>query len=295
MALLHRVASEPVTPPVRAGALTPLVMAMLADQPEDRPSMAHAAEELQRLDLNRPLGGDPTASLAVAATQALPDGVPGTPPRPSTPKSPAVTPPEAVPVLAPRRRGLAVVFALLGLAAVALVAWQALVGGEDPGRSAAAPVTSTVPDRASPSPTSSVSPSARTEATSPSATRTTARTTPSGNTQAVTPPARVRLAQAVRDYYALLPGDTERGYALLTAHYRQTTAGSLKTYEAFWNDIKKVTVRDAIGSPPGGVEATLTYTFADGRVVEERTAYTLVDQGDTLKIDSSKVLSSREL
>jgi len=39
-------------------------------------------------------------------------------------------------------------------------------------------------------------------------------------------------------------------------------------------------------------EGTITYYFRDGRVSEERTAYTLVQEDGTLKIDTSTVLSS---
>ena len=37
----------------------------------------------------------------------------------------------------------------------------------------------------------------------------------------------------------------------------------------------------------------MTYTYKDGHVVVERTAYTLIRQGGVLKIDSSEVLSSQ--
>ena len=46
MALLHLVASGEVEPPRRAGALTPLLLQMLAPQPQDRPTMAEVARRL---------------------------------------------------------------------------------------------------------------------------------------------------------------------------------------------------------------------------------------------------------
>jgi hypothetical protein len=101
--------------------------------------------------------------------------------------------------------------------------------------------------------------------------------------------------RALQDYYALLPDGTDEGYALLTDRYRNTTAGSKESYEAFWGDIERVSIRDSTATSGGRVEATLTYTFDDGRVVEERTAYRLVEQDGALRIDSSTVLSSREL
>ena len=101
--------------------------------------------------------------------------------------------------------------------------------------------------------------------------------------------------RALQDYYALLPDDTDEGYPLLTARYRETTAGSQESYEAFWDEIERVSIRDSTASSGGRVEATLTYTFKYGRVVEERTAYRLVEEDGILKIDSSTVLTSREL
>ena len=99
----------------------------------------------------------------------------------------------------------------------------------------------------------------------------------------------------MRDYYALLPGDTDAGWARLTDRYRSTTAGSRATYERFWGSVASVDVRQATGSAPGSVVATLRYAFDDGRRFEERTAYSLVDDGGILKIDRSSVLSSRQL
>jgi eukaryotic-like serine/threonine-protein kinase len=52
-------------------------------------------------------------------------------------------------------------------------------------------------------------------------------------------------------------------------------------------------VADVRGIPPDSAQATLTYYyFNDGRVVRERTAYRLVEEGGRLKINSSTVLSS---
>jgi len=76
---------------------------------------------------------------------------------------------------------------------------------------------------------------------------------------------------------------------------RSTTSGSRATYERFWSSITSVDVRQATGSAPGSGGAPLRYVFDDGRRYEERTSYSLVDDGGTLKIDRSSVLSSRRL
>jgi eukaryotic-like serine/threonine-protein kinase len=44
--------------------------------------------------------------------------------------------------------------------------------------------------------------------------------------------------------------------------------------------------------PPESTQATLTYYFKDCRIVRERTAYGLVNDGKRLKINSTTVLSS---
>ncbi|HEX5968728.1 MAG TPA: serine/threonine-protein kinase, partial [Intrasporangium sp.] len=83
MAVLHRVASEPLTPPVRAGALTPVLLAMLERDPAARPAMAEAAEWLQRLDLSAPMEEQPTAPMLPVTTMPLPAGS-ADPPAPPT-------------------------------------------------------------------------------------------------------------------------------------------------------------------------------------------------------------------
>ena len=53
LALLHKVAAANVSPPTRAGSLTPFLLEMLASEPDDRPSMEAVAVPLAAL---RPAG-----------------------------------------------------------------------------------------------------------------------------------------------------------------------------------------------------------------------------------------------
>jgi hypothetical protein len=68
--------------------------------------------------------------------------------------------------------------------------------------------------------------------------------------------------------------------------------GGRQAYQRFWDAVSKIAVADVQGIPPYSARATLTYYFKDGRVVRERTAYGLVNEGGRLKISSSTVLSS---
>ncbi|WP_353508774.1 protein kinase [Intrasporangium sp.] len=315
MALLHRVASDPPTRPAKAGALTPVLLAMLERDPSARPSMAEATDWLQRLDLSAPPGDQPTASMRPVTTMPLPTASAGPPAPPTVPAS---TPPagglagaaaltrSAPPPPTPEpsansdrtdrrsRRGIAVLAALVAIAAVGFLALQALLGDGDRTPAAAPPTDSSVAKSPSPSPTT---PTKRTTTTADSTPIPPASTGPSAAPSAsptTGPPERVRLVRALQDYYALLPDDTESGYARLTDRYRRTTAGSQDAYQAFWDKIKRVSIRNPSATSGGRVEATITYTFDDGRVVEERTAYRLVEQEDALRIDSSTVLASRQ-
>jgi hypothetical protein len=78
----------------------------------------------------------------------------------------------------------------------------------------------------------------------------------------------------------------------MTASYQTNHAGGRQAYQRFWDAISKITVADVRGIPPDSAQATLTYYFNDGRVIRERTAYGLVNEGGRLKINSSTVLSS---
>lgn len=126
----------------------------------------------------------------------------------------------------------------------------------------------------------------------PAPSRTTAP--PAGATPVTGSPTAAQAEEAIRRYYGLLPGDVDAGWALLTDRYRQTTARNRATYDAFWGGVSRVAVSDVAGSPSGGVTATITYSFTDGRTFVERTAYQLVRQDGVLKIDQSTVLSSSQ-
>ena len=81
----------------------------------------------------------------------------------------------------------------------------------------------------------------------------------------------------------------------MTADYQENHAGGRDAYEAFWGEISDVGIADISASAPDQAQATLTYYFRDGRVVEEVTAYRLEDEGGQLKIAATDVLSSTQI
>ncbi len=142
-AMVHRVANEPVLPPERCGPLGPVLMAMLADDPRQRPDAATVARRLEDL-ARRPV------------MTPEPPGRPVPVPRPGA----ARTVPGG-PVPTRRRRGrarllLAGAVALVAVLLVGVVVAASGSGSSGPEGSAAAPVSpravSGDPRRADPCP-----------------------------------------------------------------------------------------------------------------------------------------------
>ncbi|RBM22214.1 serine/threonine protein kinase [Prauserella sp. PE36] len=193
----------------------------------------------------------------------------------ASPATPATAP-------EPGRRRLAVV----GLAALIVVAvlgaglWLLLGGGDDQRAGGDTPQ----PDPSAPASSAPRGPTTSAEATTtpasppPSTSSPTPTPTPQGN------PDEQRMA-AVRDYYALLPGNLEAAYARLSDRFKSTRSPSFADYASFWNQMSSVQATNL--SPAGGnaVTATITYTYADGGTTTERHTYTLVDQNGQWAID----------
>ena len=95
------------------------------------------------------------------------------------------------------------------------------------------------------------------------------------------------------DYYALMPGNTDAGWARLTPAFQSGIAQNRDYYNSFWAGVESVSTSDVVATGPNTVQATITYTFTDGSVSVERTEYQLVRDGAQLKIDNSTVLSSQ--
>jgi eukaryotic-like serine/threonine-protein kinase len=299
MAILHRVASGELIPPRRSGSLTPLLLAMMAPAPADRPGMTEVARELASRAASPPDRHDDAPSDAettvitaalVPPAESRPERVraePYPPPEPYSPpelySSPVTLPPADRPARRPGARNA--VLAILAVAAVAVaVVVFVLLRGDGGGQSAGS-VTSTTEQPAVSSAAGDSSSSA------PVSTETSSSATATGSPGASDPAAA--LANAITSYYALMPGNTDAGWALLTPTFQTGIARDRQYYDSFWGGIDRVVVSDVTGTPPDTAEATITYYFKDGTVSVERTSYRLVDDGGVLKLDNSTVLSSR--
>ena len=321
MALLHRVASGHFPPPQHSGPLTPVIMDMLAIHTDERPSMGAVADGLARLakgsfddEALTPAASDERArdEETTPAADSGHDAKPATGPSPAAaPKSPIASAPASQaqrPTEPRRRRGIAAAVTVVALIGIGILVTALLVND----RRAANPTVDTGPS-ISPVPASpelstpSVTPSAPSptpKASAPQqgpAPQPTPRSKPRTRSRAPSPttaptvdgtPTAAQLRRAITSYYALMPRNTDAAWPRMTASYQTNHAGGRQAYQRFWEAVSKVTVADVRGIPPDSAQATLTYYFNDGRVVRERTAYGMVDEGGRLKINSSTVLNS---
>ncbi|QFU90913.1 serine/threonine-protein kinase [Amycolatopsis sp. YIM 10] len=96
------------------------------------------------------------------------------------------------------------------------------------------------------------------------------------------------LEAAVRDYYALLPGNLETAYSLLSDRMKQERAPSFGSYSGFWGQMSSVQVSDINAVGTNTVTASIVYTKAGGGTERERHTYTLVQSGGKWLIDSQR-------
>ena len=325
MAILHRVASEPPRPPRGAGPLAPLLGEMMAAQPEDRPRMVDIPLRLTGLHLvpadvaehtTTPLRTRPTTPSPTREFAATPPPRRTAPPAPPTPPvrtappartppaqtAPPAQPPPSAPTARPaqspptgpdhRRRRPFVIAAVAALAAVAVVvgilvsqsdgsgdhsaAGTASAGSSAPPRTSASPTTAQTPSQASTSP-----PATTSSASSQAPTSTSTSTTPSTG-----PVTAAELTSAMTQYYQLVPGDLDAGWARLTTRFQKGRAGGRQAYDKYWNSISRVDVADVRADAPRTATARLTYHYTSGRTVTQTTTFTFVRQGGVLKIDA---------
>jgi hypothetical protein len=88
----------------------------------------------------------------------------------------------------------------------------------------------------------------------------------------------------VRQYYALLPGDLDASWELLTER-AQRKSGGRDGYAKFWSKIKSVAVVSA-KAEDNRVAATLRFITQEDKESTEQYAFVLVDQDGKLMIDN---------
>ena len=235
-ALLHKVATEAPNPPQHAGPLTPVLMRLLAVDPAARPSAAQARDLLATVATGQTVPEVPTDTAVLGAV--APSG-------PST--RPDLAPPLVKPPGPPRRRAPV----LIG-AAVALLA----IGG---GAAAFALTRGPAVPAAAP-PTVAAAPTAGAPPTASAAAPTTAAPT---SVAAVTDPITF-----VRSYYALLPGNPEAAFALLSPN-AQRASGGHDTFVRFYAGMSQVTVQDPKQTGENAVSASIRFVRKDGSTSNE--------------------------
>lgn len=335
IALLHRVARGEHPAPEHAGPLEPLLLEMLSTDPKRRPDMTTVAARLSEAEQDLPVGASPTIPIGGAAVAAAVLAGGDAPTEPAAtrvigstaeterlgeapaesdraeasaaPESPAPlfpwlaepqssaeppespTPgPDAVPRRGRRAAALIGVLVAVGLLVVGGVLLVALF--QQDGGTVAGPETEETPqsaETAAPESTSSA------ESTSPAAEPSTAP--PPAETEPPPPSAEQRAVDTLVSYYSIMPDDLDAAWPMMTADYQVNHVGGRDAYDAFWGDVASVAITDVTATGPDSAQATLTYTFTDGRVVQEVTAYRLVDEGGVLKIAETTVLSSTPL
>ncbi|HEY6932234.1 MAG TPA: protein kinase [Marmoricola sp.] len=276
VAVLHDIATTLPPRPSRAGALEQPLMRMLDRDPEQRWSMATAAQRLQKLadelsdEGTREYTREP---LLVGPPPADRSQRPAVPTDPTGPTGPGPSSGQGTARPRHRRRWY------LALAAALLV----LVGGI---------FIATLLGRQrgqSPSPAASPQRHASTQSQG-----TGGRSTPhQDHQQPARRPNRSTSGKVgfLKTYYSTVPGNLDAGWSMLGPHERTVGRSS---YDKFWGSIASVDVSHIVTSPGSQqADVTLTYHYRDGRVVDERQRLTLVRAADgPWRIDNDRVLSS---
>lgn len=274
--LLARVAAEDPPAPERAGVLAGPISRMLDRDPASRWSMADAAHALHRMHEQIPEAGTQERTRAFAAAPATVDPSPAGPAAASSPASAPAPAPTAAETRSRRRRPAGIAALVAALVAVVVVAAVALTQlGDDPATTPTAE-DETPSDTSEPATPEDQSPESSPEATESApaesgATETESDEDESDESQETQPaPGSGRNPVTfVEDYYAVLPGDTEAGYSMLSPSYQERL--SYGAYDGFWSGIGEVTVQDSAPAGGGGaVDVTLLY---DGGSEEVRRVY----------------------
>jgi serine/threonine protein kinase len=301
LALLTTIATQASPLPRRAGVLTEAINRMMDRDPTARWSMADAAHVLRRIHDQAVADARPAqtaarttvlpvvgAATGAAASAGAPAGTSAGAVHPAA-SSPA-PPAEPTPTERDRRRPTGLILAAVLLLAALVGIGAVLLTRDDDPPTAADPAGAT----SSPSTTN-------TESSTPAETDSASSAPPGPGTQPPEesdgpgksdktdkpkkndPPNGDASLRAVEDfgqrYYALLPGDTEAAYELLSPSY----GSSFESYDAFWRTISGVEVRDVAAVDETTVDVSITYVKNGSREDETRRLY-LEQEGNSFVI-----------
>jgi serine/threonine protein kinase len=260
IAVMHQVATGQWDEPQRAGALAPMLTRMMALEPEQRPTMTEVAYGLRAVHQESP-PDQQTQVLAVPSPQT----------RPAPPLQPPMFPPgtPARQTRTNRRKlpALPLLAALLVVLLGGVIGWALLSGnggsGQPSGNTAANPPASGAGSSSGSSAHSGTGSSAPAIHGKPTA---------------------QQLADAITNYFQIVPGDLNTGWNLLTSHFQKSRAKNWGTYVGFWNTVDHVDVTSVQGQPPHTATANLVYHYKNGQVVSQTTTFQLQRQDGVLKI-----------
>lgn len=298
--LLRKIDTSQPRPVHHAGSLRPALAGLMAPKPESRWTMSEAGDRLRAIaDGERVDDDDPTRVLAAASP---------TPTRTTTRPTPAPAPvPGPEPEGGRRRTGWLLPAAILLLALiVGAGAYLLFTDGDQnlaadrTGDQASESATSQPPTeqpseqpreqpRDRPSEEASEEPVEQPDepATSEPAPETTAppRNEPDGGGSV----SEGEMADFVSSYFAVLPEDTDAGWAQLSPSFQQEVGRD--SYDGFWGSLSDVQAQN-IDADTDEMTATLdiTYVDQDGGSQEERHVLDLVEQDGELLIDGDEAV-----
>ncbi|WP_410610305.1 serine/threonine-protein kinase [Amycolatopsis sp. lyj-109] len=269
IALLYKASSGEIVPPEKAGRLTPLLLRMLASEPAERPSMDEVEQELLAL-LPEVEPGESVLAATIPETE--PPAVPVLPAAVTVPAG------EVTAVSPGARKGLIAVGAGAALLCVAVVvAILLVVRQKAPQDNVAAP-----PPSQTPATSASAAPSTPQSTPAPSSPPSSAPSTAPASPTISTVASSKTAAQALSDYYALLPANPQAAWNLLTDRFRASRNQTYDKYKSFWGQYRKVEASSVKEVGLNQVTAHVTY---DGAKPENDT-FTMVQVNGIWMIDA---------
>ncbi|WP_281248811.1 serine/threonine-protein kinase [Lentzea fradiae] len=272
-------AEEPVAEPV-------------AEEPEP------AAEEPQPAPVEEKAAAESSEDKTVAATTPAVAAATPVLPAPEPARPAPVTPPPPAPAAQEeeRRRSplvpVAIVLLVLAVGFGAFFLWPKGDSSQanNPPAAGDSGTNTPAPDQGQQDPQSQLQTTTTTETQSTPPAESTAETPPAtdpGQGQNPPPPAGPKNAQeAITAYYALIPGDLQTSYSLLTDRFKSVRSPSFQNYQSWWSQFSGVQLSDFAPQGDNVVTVSVTYLQGGGVHSTERHTYTFVQQNGKWMIDN---------